>query len=146
MVRGFFPRSGAGVPPLLIVGLLCLSVLSASLSGCASAAEHVNRGLFYSLDGDLDRAIEQYDKAIRLNPAYALAYRNRGDAYYEKGDDFRAIEDYNQAIRLDPTYASAYSNRGEAYEKKGDNDRATEDFKQADRLNGAGIFMIHQDR
>ena len=50
----------------------------------------------------IDRAIEDYDQAIRLNPNFAEAFYNRGVAYDGKGQPDRAIEDYDQAIRLNP--------------------------------------------
>jgi tetratricopeptide (TPR) repeat protein len=37
-----------------------------------------NRGNAYSDKGDLERAIQDYDQAIRLNPQYATAFNNRG--------------------------------------------------------------------
>ena len=35
--------------------------------------------------GDYDRAIADYNEAIRLNPKYALAYTNRGNAWRQQG-------------------------------------------------------------
>ena len=79
----------------------------------------------------MDRAIANYNEAIRVDPNYALASTNRGIAYASKGDNDRAIADYNEAIRLDPKSALAFGNRGIAYGKKGDNDRALADFNEA---------------
>jgi tetratricopeptide (TPR) repeat protein len=59
---------------------------------------------------------EDYDKAIGLNPSYALAYSNRGFTYCCLKQYERAIEDCNKAIELDPNLAGAYTNRGNAYE------------------------------
>src|SRR3989338_3217676 len=81
-------------------------------------------------DEDYDRAIEDYNKAIALDPNYALAYARRGSAYDNKGQYDRAIEDYNKAIALDPNYAAAYNNRGLAYYKKGNMGRAISDFQK----------------
>jgi tetratricopeptide (TPR) repeat protein len=81
-----------------------------------------------------DRAIADYNQALRLDPNYATAYSNRGNAYYAKKDYDRAIADYNQALRLDPNHEVAYTNRGTAYYAKGDYDRAMADYNQALRL------------
>ena len=51
-----------------------------------------DRGIAYARKGQYDRAIEDLDQAIRLNPNYAAAFNNRGSAYSAKGDLDRAIE------------------------------------------------------
>jgi len=83
------------------------------------------------MKGQYDRAIEDFNKAIALDPNYAKAYTNRGIAYADKGQHDRAIEDYNKAIALDPNYAEAYTNRGVAYYLKGNMGRAISDFQKA---------------
>ncbi len=42
---------------------------------------YIIRGLAYGGKGEFDTAIEDYNKAIKLNPEYAGAYNNRGLAY-----------------------------------------------------------------
>ncbi|MGO9135188.1 MAG: tetratricopeptide repeat protein [Methylovirgula sp.] len=79
------------------------------------AAAYNNRGVAYAAKGDLDRAIADFDQAIRLDPKDEVAYKNRGGAYKAKGDFDRAIADYSEAIRLDPKDVLAYKNRGIAY-------------------------------
>jgi tetratricopeptide (TPR) repeat protein len=71
-----------------------------------------NRGNTYRNKGDDDRAITDYNEAIRLKPDYAYAFGNRGLAYGRKGDNVRAMADYNEAIRLDPTGAINFCKRG----------------------------------
>jgi lipoprotein NlpI len=89
----------------------------------------------YRNKGENDRAIQDFNEAIRLNPNYAQAYNNRGIAYFDKRENDRAIQDFNEAIRLDPNAFEAYGNRGYAYRNKGDNDRAIQDFNEVIRLN-----------
>ena len=40
---------------------------------------------------DYDRAIADYNEAIRLNPKDAIYYANRGNSYARKQDDDRAM-------------------------------------------------------
>jgi len=99
-----------------------------------------------------DKAIEDGDKAIVLNPNNAVAYNNRGKAHYAKGNahnnyldresrDYaigffdRAIEDFDKAIAFDPKNADFYINRGNAYRAKWDYDKAIEDYDKAIALN-----------
>ncbi|MCU4139364.1 MAG: hypothetical protein MW690_001296 [Methanophagales archaeon] len=51
---------------------------------------------------EYEQAIEDFSKAIELNPNYAGAYYNRGIAYAKLNQHERAIEDYNKAIELNP--------------------------------------------
>ena len=78
-----------------------------------------NRGLNYQANGDYDRAIADFNEAIRLQPK-ANFLTNRGDAYNHKGDYDRAIENYDRALSLNPTFTLAYNNRGVAYHSNGD--------------------------
>lgn len=98
-----------------------------------------SRGLAYARRGDLDRAIADYNRAIRIDPKSAPFYYNRGNAHSRKGDIDRAIADYTQTIQLDPAYGAAYRDRGFAYETKGDSKHAIADFTQAIQLIGRVI-------
>jgi tetratricopeptide (TPR) repeat protein len=66
--------------------------------------------LLYDNKGDYDRAIADYNQAIRLDPDYALAYYNRGVAYVNKRDYARARADWEKVLQLDPTGADARGN------------------------------------
>ncbi len=63
-------------------------------------AAYLHRGGAYFFKGDNDRAIKDYDEAIRLDPKYAIAYGVRGRAYENKGDSARAKKDFDEAARL----------------------------------------------
>ena len=56
-------------------------------------------------------AIEDYNKAIELNPNYTEAYKWRGKSKEGLGNYKGAIEDYNKAIELNPNYVEAYQMR-----------------------------------
>jgi len=120
------------------VGLISFALMSGLLlAGCASisSVNSYKSGNAALDNGDFDRAIMEYSKAIQLDPNNALAYTRRGEAYYYKGDYDKAITDYDQAIRIDANYAVAYNNRGHVYRNQGNYDRAIADLDQAIRLN-----------
>ena len=93
----------------------------------------MDRGVAYADKGDNDRAIADYNEAIRLDPKSALAFRTGASLMQTKATYDRAITDFNEAIRLDPKSAHAFRNRGIAYGGKGDIDRAIVDFNEAIR-------------
>ena len=60
------------------------------------------RGATYLHKGDLDRAIADYDAALRLAPDDADALLNRAMARGEKGDYPEAIMDFKAVIARNP--------------------------------------------
>jgi tetratricopeptide (TPR) repeat protein len=99
------------------------------------ANAYINLGNAWRRKNDNDRALVDYNEAIRLEPKRnAIAYNNRGNSYRDKGDNDLAIADYNQALEIDSKYAFAYNNRGNVYRDKGDVDRALADYNEAIRL------------
>jgi tetratricopeptide (TPR) repeat protein len=93
-----------------------------------------NRGNAYTATGDFERAIADYDRAIRLSPAMAVAYDNRGLVYSKKNQFGRAIADYDEAIRLNPNSAAALHNRCWARVVVGHFDDALADCSESLRL------------
>ena len=84
--------------------------------------------------GDYRGAIQDYNKAIELDPDNTATYNNRGNAKYALGDYRGAIQDYNKAIELDPDYADAYYNKGVTKAELGDYIGAVEDWSKAIEL------------
>jgi tetratricopeptide (TPR) repeat protein len=78
------------------------------------ATDFFVRGDDYKRKREYDRALEDFDEAIRLNPNFAAALISRGVVYGHKGQYDHACEDYNHAIRLNPNselMAVAVNNR-----------------------------------
>ena len=100
----------------------------------ADAATYLARVDGHAGNRDYERAIADYNEALRLHPDWAEAFSNRGYAYYWKGEAARAIADYSRAIELRSDYAYAYNNRGVAYMASGDATRAILGFDCAIQL------------
>src|SRR6516162_6102103 len=84
---------------------------------------------------DFDRAIDDYNEAIRLDPKFAVGFNNRGLGYQRKNQYDLAIQNYDEAIRLNPQYALAFVNRSNAHRSKARFDLAIADAGQAIGLN-----------
>lgn len=74
--------------------------------------------------GNLDTAVSLYQKAIQLDPAYAVAYNDLGVVYETYGWLDRAEENYLLALKYDPNFLSPYSNLALLYENKRDLQKA----------------------
>ena len=124
-----------GVHPDIQIVACTRNILSGRFAGQNLAIALMNRGLAYKKKSQWDRAIADFDEAIRLKPDFVFAFNNRGNTYYFKGHLDRAIKDYDEAIRLNPDLSEAFSNRGNIYRKQGNIDRAIMDYDKAIHLN-----------
>ena len=122
-------RARSGTPAAL-VGDCTAAIESGRFQGRDLARLYNGRAVGYHLAGVLDRAVADYDAAIRQDNNFADAYANRGNAYQLARRYDRAIIDYDTAIWLKPGFAEAYFNRGKVFVAKGYWIRAVADFDQ----------------
>jgi len=109
----------------------CLCLIAAGAAACGegySRAEvRYNLGRELAADGDAESAIQEFDEAIRLDPAFTAAYYARGLSWLGAGDYRAAARDLTAAIALDPGLAEAYRYRITADMVTGNVDRAFSD-------------------
>jgi len=100
-----------------LVSLWIFGILLFCSSGahCETAEECFNRGVEHGNQGEMEKAISEFQKAIKLDPDNARSYFNLGFAYQCNGDFENAILHYSKAIEIDPNYSGAYSNRAVIY-------------------------------
>jgi tetratricopeptide (TPR) repeat protein len=99
-----------------------------------SKAFHNRSDIYMSL-GEYQKAINDYDQIIALNPKDDNALSNRGAAYAGLGEHQKAINDCDQAITLNPKNAMAFGNRGASYSYLDEYQKAINDYDQAIALN-----------
>ena len=92
------------------------------------ATQYFDQGVEKHEAGNYQGAIDDWSRAIAINPKNALAYYNRGLAKYDLQDYQGAIADYTKAIDINPQYAIAYGNRGNSKIKLGDYQGAVADY------------------
>ena len=95
---------------------------------------YVQRGCAYEDKGDYEKAVADFNEAIRLNPKDANALCGRGRAYHDMGDHKKAVADFAEAVRVQPTLFDAYYSCGVAYSWMCDDDKAIAQFTEAIRL------------
>ena len=104
------------------------------------AQGYFDRGEAHFDRSEYDKAIADFDAAIRLDDNFALAYGMRGQAHYYRGEYAKAIADHNRAIelRLDyDEYEMIVHARGDSYFNVGDYVKAIEDFDNLIELHEA---------
>lgn len=70
----------------------------------------IARAVAYERKGMTDRAIADYDGALRLDPAQADVYNARGELWRRKGELPKAVADFAAAIKLNPDHTIARAN------------------------------------
>lgn len=126
----------------------CTAVIDSGQAPPRILAEALlHRGDAYrSRRNDIDRALADYDEAIRVAPDFAPAFASRGFVHlFARPQLDRAIGDFSEAIRIDPTLANVFYFRGVAWSGKGDWDRAIADFDQAIRMR-PDFSIAYRDR
>ena len=118
------------------------AIRSGELNQRSLARVFRSRGNAYHAANNNVEALNDYNTAIGLDPAYTLAYVSRGVIHHEAEDFERAIVDYDEAIRLDPDYALTYANRGGAFEQLGRMEEAVQDFRTAYDLGFSQDWLV----
>jgi tetratricopeptide (TPR) repeat protein len=122
---------------------LCVLLL---LSGCSipriiilkdslTPEEHLNLGVAYEKQGELDAAIKEYKLAAKNLP---VGYLYLGNVYFQKKELGKAEDNYKRAIKKEPGNADAHNNLAWLYYTKKENlDQAENLALEALELNPA---------
>ena len=70
----------------------------------------IARGAAYERKEMTERAIADYDGALRLDPSLADTHNARGELWRKKGDLPKAVADFAAAIKLNPDHPTAKGN------------------------------------
>ncbi len=76
---------------------------------------HRNLGAMYYLNGELEKAVPEYKKALELNPAEPMAHNNLGLIYMRQNHRAEAEKEFIAEIAINPTYDTVYFNLGLLY-------------------------------
>jgi tetratricopeptide (TPR) repeat protein len=93
-----------------------------------NAWAYLCRGIIREQIGEEKRALEDYTRAIRLDPNLVEATYRRGLLYAKTGDFDKALVDQSQVLELDPSHSGGYTARGVARAFLGDSQWALQDL------------------
>jgi tetratricopeptide (TPR) repeat protein len=96
-----------------------------------AAEEHFQRGNQFDEKGQAERALEEWERAIRLNPDHFEAHYNLGLAYADAGDNPLAIEELSEALRVNPDDPDTLRELGGIFLEDGRVDDAIAPLRQA---------------
>ncbi|MDD3146495.1 MAG: tetratricopeptide repeat protein, partial [Candidatus Riflebacteria bacterium] len=109
---------------------------------------HYHLATVYYAMGELDKAAEHYDHAIKLRPDSAEAMNNLAYLYTEQNTNIsKAIELAERAVQIEKNNASYIDTLGWAYYRDGQIDRALSLLLKANQLvAGQGEVLLHIGR
>ena len=126
-----------------------------------TADAYNNIGVVYDYLGDYDKALEYYNKALKISKAVlgenhrdtAMSYGNIGVVYDNLGDYDKALEFKNKALEIQkdvlgenhPDTAMSYGNIGNVYSDLGDYDKALEYYFKALEIRKDVLGEKHPD-
>jgi len=92
-------------------------------------------------EGDHLLAVQQYERAIALEPQNVSFHLEMGTAHARSGAALRALECFGEALRLDPNCGMAWNNCGNIFLQLNELSSATNFYRNAARLqpSDAGI-------
>lgn len=96
-----------------------------------ASASHKNK--------QFQKALQEYQRVLKLNPSNNQARNNLGLVYKDMGDLDRAATEYMQLIAREPNNAKAYHNLGTIYYLQGRFPEAVQEFRKALAIDGNNV-------
>ena len=104
-------------------------------SGDARVDALLASGIRHMEDGQMGAAIDDFTRAIEIQPQFAENWNKRATAYYLMGDLEQSLHDCDEVIRRNPSHFGALSGYGLIYVQRGELERALEYFERALAIN-----------
>lgn len=106
-----------------------------------SAVNYINIAHSFIENEDYVKAIENYEKALELNPKDEKAWNNKGVALRELGKYEEAIKCYDKALELNPKDEDVWNNKGNALSALGKPKEAIKCYDKALEFNPEKDFI-----
>ena len=105
---------------------------------------HVDYGLVLAATGQIDAALDEYRRAVSLQPDYIPALNNLANLLQKHGNLDEAIDALSRVVSINPNLAEAHNNLGNALRESGDLDGAIESFERAEAINPLPQFASNR--
>ncbi|MGX9727346.1 MAG: tetratricopeptide repeat protein [Candidatus Electronema sp. VV] len=113
---------------------------------------HNNLGFEFALQGQYEKALAQYQEALRIHRNFEQAAVNYGSALFSSGKKEESFAYYEEILNSRPSFANVHYNFGTLLLKDGRYDKAAFHFQAALRLkpnfaaacNGLGAVMLYK--
>jgi tetratricopeptide (TPR) repeat protein len=111
-----------------------LTVSLLVFSGCSLGVSKYNDavldGISHLNTGKPEKALEDFNRAIKIDPTRADGYLGRANSLNTLGKYSKALEDYHRVIEIEPDLGNAYINRAIAYSQLGQYKKAIADYEK----------------
>jgi tetratricopeptide (TPR) repeat protein len=133
----------AGATPELRIDS-CTAVLQAGRQSSKQLAFiYRERGLAFFSKRDYERAIQDYDQAIKLDSRFSDAFDNRCWTQMVIGKLDDALKDCKESLRLRPNFAPTLNSLGFVYLKQGKLDDAIATYNTALQINPKSAYSLY---
>lgn len=103
--------------------VFALLLFLAFITGCtrqirpeaAVGPTHLEEGLIFYEQGDYDKALDQLDAALKLDPENTEALFRRGVIFQKRNKPDDAVAAYREVVRIDPNHFKAHHNLANLY-------------------------------
>lgn len=107
-----------------------LKSFTAGREDISSAIAYNMLGGLYYKEGMFEDAIQEYKRAIEVDPNYARAHNDLAIAYIKVGMPDQAISEFKEAAHIEPDAVEPHYNMGLLYQEKGMLSLAIEEYKK----------------
>ncbi|WP_246204834.1 tetratricopeptide repeat protein [Altericroceibacterium indicum] len=108
------------------------------------AAQLLSQGQTLLDHGEIEKAIDSFEAALAVDPAYTKVYIELGDAARKQDLQGKAIHYYRAAMARAPGDLAAIAGEGEALVEKGAVEKAKRNLAQLESMCGTGCAQTEQ--
>jgi tetratricopeptide (TPR) repeat protein len=128
--------------PDLVIGACTALIQSGRESTADLATAFYNRGTSRGRKSENDKALEDFDQAIKLAPTYAKAFNNRCVVKAATGRGQEALADCDASLRIRPNDAGTLASRGIAYLALKNYDAALSTYETALKADAKSAYAL----